>query len=188
MQVIAQCAEVGVVMVPTLEAKTYLPSEPASLEALHVGLGRTVGGQYALVGPGGRVVIPSEVHDILVQVVEAMREGKAVTVTPNERTLTTQETADLLGVSRPTVVKLIESGILPAQRLSTRRTLQLTDVLAFRERRRQEQLDAIAATSMSLLEADLSDHLDDAKKARREVAQRRRDRVAASRQSSQLQD
>lgn len=175
-------------MVPTLEAKTYLLSEAALLEALHVGLDRPVGEQYALVGPGGRVVIPSEVHDILVQVVEAMREGKAVTVTPNERTLTTQEAADLLGVSRPTVVKLIESGILPAQRLSSRRTLQLSDVLAFRERRRQEQLDAIAGTSTSILEADLSDRLDDAKKARREVAQRRRDRVTASRRSEQPQN
>lgn len=170
-------------MVPTLEAKTYLPSEAALLDALHDGLDRPVGGEYALVGPGGRVAIPSEVHEILVLVVDAMREGKAVTVTPNERTLTTQEAADLLGVSRPTIVKLIDGGVLAAERLSSRRTLQLSDVLTYRERRRQEQLDAIAATSTSVLEADLSDRLDEAKKARREVAQRRRERIAASRNS-----
>lgn len=175
-------------MSATREAKTYLPSEPELLDALHLGLDRPVGEGYALVGPTGRMPIPSEVHDILAQVVDAMREGKAVTVTPNERILTTQEAADLLGVSRPTVVKFIESGSLPAQRLSSRRKLQLSDVLAFRQRRREAQLAAIAATSSSVLESDLEKELDDAKQARREIAGRRRERIAAARDAGHGED
>ncbi|KGN37515.1 helix-turn-helix domain-containing protein [Knoellia subterranea] len=168
-------------MPATLEAKTYLPSALAELEAFHRDLDEAATSEFALVGPAGRVQVPAEVHAILVQVVEAMSEGKAITVTPNERILTTQEAADLLGVSRPTVVKLIESGSLPAERVSSRRKVQLRDVLAYRERRRQEQLDAIQATSLGVDDDAVTDRLAHAKAVRHEVAQRRRERIAARR-------
>lgn len=59
--------------------------------------------------------------------------------------LTTQQAADLLGISRPTVVKLIENGDLPAERVSSR--LRLRDVLAYQQARKQAQYEALAATS-----------------------------------------
>ncbi|MGB8020677.1 MAG: excisionase family DNA-binding protein [Candidatus Nanopelagicales bacterium] len=65
--------------------------------------------------------IPETVCRVLLQVLEAMKAGKAVTVAPQNTLLTTQQVADLLGVSRPTVVKLIENGELPAQTPGQRR-------------------------------------------------------------------
>jgi excisionase family DNA binding protein len=133
--------------------------------------------RYMLVGPGrgDRVPVPAEVHRVLVQVVESLQAGRAVTVAPLSMTLTTQQAADLLNVSRPTVVKLIEDGQIPSERISHRRQLRLADVLAYRERRREEQLAAIAATSAPLDEQDdPAEVLQRLAEARKAVAARRR--------------
>lgn len=60
----------------------------------------------------------------------ALHAGKAVTIAPQSMTLTTQQAADLLGVSRPTVVRLIKSGELAAERIGNRHRLVLDDALA----------------------------------------------------------
>lgn len=165
------------------ESKTYFPHQGESrvdLAALerYLSLQATVRSpRYALVGPEGEVELPPEVHEILVQVVSAMRSGHAITVSPNEAHLTTQQAADLLGVSRPTVVKAIEAGDLPAQRVSSRRKVALRDVLAYRERRRQAQLDAILASSGGLEDAATDDVATLLAAARKRVAQRRRERI-----------
>lgn len=57
--------------------------------------------------------------------------------------LTTGQAADILGVSRPTVVKLVDDGVLPAQRVSTHRRLRTADVLAHRDRTRQGRRAAL---------------------------------------------
>lgn len=108
--------------------------------------------RYLLVGggEGEQIELPSAVYRVLMQVVEAMAAGKAVTVTPQEPQLTTQQAADLLGVSRPTVVRLIESGELRADRNGSRRRLLLSEVLAYRDRRRQRQYAMLEATAIDL--------------------------------------
>ena len=72
-------------------------------------------------------------HQALTKVVAALHAGKAVTIAPQTMKLTTQQAADLLGVSRPTVVRLITDGTLPAERIGNRHRLLLDDVLAYRE-------------------------------------------------------
>lgn len=101
--------------------------------------------------------------------------GKAVTVTPQEPQLTTQQVADLLGVSRPTVVRLIESGELRAERNGVRRRVLLGDALAYRERRRQRQYAMLTATAVDLDDEDEDDPqemLARLREARKAVAQR----------------
>ncbi len=112
--------------------------------------------RYLLVGDGEgeQIELPETVYRVLVQVVEAMAAGKAVTVTPQEPQLTTQQAADLLGVSRPTVIRLIESGELRAERIGNRRKLLLGDVLAYRERRRARQYAMLEATAVDLDDED----------------------------------
>lgn len=67
--------------------------------------------------------------------------GHAVTVLPSEVLLTPAETAELLGLSRPFVVRLLDDGEIPAERLprSRHRRIRLTDVLAFQPRRHQRR-------------------------------------------------
>ncbi|WP_324384037.1 helix-turn-helix domain-containing protein [Gordonia sp. (in: high G+C Gram-positive bacteria)] len=92
-------------------------------------------------------------------------------------TLTTQQAADLLGVSRPTIVRLINDGHINAERVGNRHRLLLDDVLAYRDARRTQQYDAIAATSVAI---DAEDDPAVVRKQLREV----RKAVAARRKTS----
>lgn len=97
-----------------------------------------------LVGPEGeRVVLPAEVFDVLRGVVEAMSQGQAVVVAPVHQRLTTQEAADLLGMSRPTLVKLLDAGEIPYDRPRRHRRVRLDDLLAYTERRSAESRAAL---------------------------------------------
>jgi excisionase family DNA binding protein len=135
--------------------------------------------RYFLVGtsPDDQVELPAEIHRVLRKVVDALRQGIAVTVAPLTQTLTTQQAADLLGVSRPTVIKLLDDRKIPFERVGSHRRVLLRDLLAYREQRRAEQYAALDATSVDLDdEYDLDTTLRRLREARRTVARRRRER------------
>lgn len=165
-----------------LAARTYLPEDEQPLGAVHdfmdaldcAGLPRPEKRCF-LAGPnaGDRVELPSEVYDILRQVVDAMRSGLAVTVAPMTQTVSTQQAAELLGVSRPTVVKLLEEGAMPYEQVRSHRKILLEHVLDYRERRRDAQyavLDAMGDDDDEALDTMLSR----LRETRRTVAARRR--------------
>ena len=168
----------------SLAQHTYLPSAAEDLAevfdflAAHQARGGDVPlPQYVLAGPGkhDRVEVPAEVHRALLQVVESLKAGRAVTIAPQSLSLTTQQAADLLNVSRPTVVKLLDTGEIAHDRVGHRRKVMLRDVLQYRDRRRQAQYDALAATSAAVDEEDPQQVLNDLKAARHAVAAKRRE-------------
>lgn len=82
-----------------------------------------------------------------------MGEGKAVALVTDEPEITTQQAAELLHVSRPYVVGLIENGELPAHAVGKQRRLFLKDVLARKrniETKRREALRELAALDQEL--------------------------------------
>lgn len=99
----------------------------------------SAGSPQLLGGGGRRVLLSGPVRDALRQVVSALRAGNAVTVGPYPTRLTTQQAAELLGVSRPTLVKMLDDGKIPYERPGGHRRLRLEDVLAYRARRRTER-------------------------------------------------
>lgn len=127
---------------PTLERTVLPPEEPPKglLQALSGLEARTT----TLMGPDGEhVVLPPEVFEVLRDVVAAMVDGQAVTIVPVHQRLTTQEAADLLGISRPTLVKLLDADEIPYERPGRHRRLLLSDVLAYRDRRSSERREAL---------------------------------------------
>lgn len=168
-------------------SQTYLPdtsdtglAEVHGFLAAHLAArGTAVAPRYLIVGAdeGDQVEIPEALHEVLLQVAEAFAAGRAVTVAPRSTTLTTQEVADLLGVSRPTVVRLVESGDLPAERIGNRRKILLTDALAYREQRRTAQYQMLAETSVDLDEEEDGEIVRERlREVRRMVAEQRRSR------------
>jgi excisionase family DNA binding protein len=96
---------------------------------------------------GQRLELPKPIYELLVKVATAMQEGKVITLVPETQELTTQAAANLLGVSRPHVVKLIEEGKLPSHKVGAHRRIQMKDLLAFqrvRDNARREALDELA--------------------------------------------
>lgn len=111
-----------------------------------------------LVGPDGQQVsLPLEVYEVLVRVVDAMKAGKAITVAPLEQRLTTQQAADLLGISRPTLIKLLDENEIPHEKPGRHRRIRLSDVLAYRDRRRQERRARLAEMTRQGVEDGLYD-------------------------------
>ncbi len=99
------------------------------------------------------VHLPPAVYDVLSQVITAMRAGRAITVAPLAQRLTTQEAADLLGISRPTMIKLLDDGKLPFEQPGRHRRIRLDDLLAYRDERRRgrsEALDELARQTDAL--------------------------------------
>ena len=97
-----------------------------------------------LMSPDGkRILLPHEIFDALSNVVKAMVEGQAVLIAPVHQRLTTQEAADLLGISRPTFVKLLETDEIPYERPGRHRRVLLVDVLDYRNRRSTQRRAAL---------------------------------------------
>jgi excisionase family DNA binding protein len=72
-------------------------------------------------------------------VVETLSQGLAITIAPHNTMLTTQEAADLLDISRPTLVRLLTDREIPYSVRGRHRRVLLRDVLDYRERTRQER-------------------------------------------------
>jgi excisionase family DNA binding protein len=99
---------------------------------------------YTLLGElGYQVELPASVVEALRMVVEAMVRGQSITLISQAKELTSQEAADLIGVSRPYLIKLLERGEIPFHRVGTHRRLKIEDVLAYRDRRDIEQRAAL---------------------------------------------
>lgn len=164
-------------MSTALDSHTYLPAEDAALAPMADLLAEARSGDVALVGPTGRVVIDAQIYQILEQVISAMQAGKAVTITPESQRLTTQQAADLLGISRPTFVKFLETGEIPYERTTHRRAVAIEDVLAFRRARKERQLEALAAIAADLDDEPTTADRDELlRQARAAAAERRRRR------------
>ncbi|HML51899.1 MAG TPA: helix-turn-helix domain-containing protein [Propionicimonas sp.] len=91
-----------------------------------------------------RVAVPPEVGQVLQQVLSAMASGRSVTVNSFSEELTTSIAAQILGVSRPTVMKMINSGQLPSHRVGSHHRLSAEDVFAELQARRERERAAFS--------------------------------------------
>ena len=133
-------------MTTVLRERTVLPpDDPADLARFARGLAAvTAPSRARLVGPDGtEIEIPNDLYDILRDVVAALSEGMAISIAPHNTMLTTQEAADLLNISRPTLVRLLADGEIPHTMRGRHRRVMLRDVLDYQERTRTERRQAL---------------------------------------------
>lgn len=150
-------------MVATLPTEIAPPSEAIAAEAMLAvrALSRYLkpGKKSAVrIQPEGAckdeaVLLPRRAFELLVELLAQMANGNAVTIVPVHAELTTQQAADMLNVSRPYLVKLLEEGKLPCRKVGTRRRVRAADLLTFKridDARRRDAVDELSSEAEKL--------------------------------------
>jgi excisionase family DNA binding protein len=112
--------------------------------------------QLRVIEPNGAtetVTIPSAAFRLLVAILAEMASGNAVRLIPHHAELTTQEAAELLNVSRPYLVRLLDRGQIPFHRVGTHRRVLFKDVMTYRaesQHRRRAALDDLTRLDQEL--------------------------------------
>lgn len=84
------------------------------------------------------LMLPASVVHLISDLLTHMSQGRAVSVVPHDQQVTTQQAAELLGVSRPFVVRQMKEGHLPFIKIGTHRRIKFADVLAHKRKMREE--------------------------------------------------
>lgn len=98
-----------------------------------------------LIAPDGqRLELPESVSAALRRIIPILSQGDAVAVVPIHKDLTTRQAADLLNVSRPFLIKLLDEGEIPYTKVGTHRRIRLQDVAAYKADRDVKRGEALA--------------------------------------------
>ena len=90
--------------------------------------------------------LPAGAVDLLVRVLEAMAAGRGVTLIPESAELTTVQAADVLNVSRPFLIKLLDRKVIPHRKVGKHRRIRMEDVMAYKnaiDREREQVLEQL---------------------------------------------
>lgn len=142
---------------PTIapENEAHVAHEASRVLEAH-GTGPKTGLRVQIVEAGREVTtldVPPTAVQLIRSLLKEMGDGKALTLVADDAEITTNQAADLLHVSRPYVVGLVEKGELPARRVGKQRRLPLKDVLAFKkdnEAKRRKSLSDLVAHDQKL--------------------------------------
>lgn len=98
------------------------------------------------------IEIPAGAVSLLMDILDAMASGQGVTLIPENAELTTVQAADVLNVSRPYLVKLLENGKIPFRKVGKHRRVLMEDVMAYKrtiDQKREKVLDQLVADAQA---------------------------------------
>jgi excisionase family DNA binding protein len=112
--------------------------------------------QFNVVGRDGEnhpLTLPASAVKLMIELLTQLGQGNSVNITPIHAELTTQEAADILNMSRPTLIKLLDAGDIPHSRKGNRRKVAFVDVMTFKQdmdKKRLASLDELTALDQEL--------------------------------------
>lgn len=146
-----------VTMSSTIAAPAHIPdSEGAQIEELHRLIQR---GNAMLTSADGlhRLELPDALYRLLLRIVADILEGRPIAYTSEAQDLTTQQAANILGMSRQFLVGLVEKGEIPYHMVGTHRRLTMKDVIGYRKRRDGLRHQALSAMAKQAVESGTYD-------------------------------
>jgi len=99
------------------------------------------------------IELPPGAALLLMDILEAMAAGRGITLIPENAELTTVQAADVLNVSRPFLIKLLEEKALPCRKVGAHRRIRMEDVMAYKAR-----IDADREAVLDQLVAEAQEH------------------------------
>jgi len=105
------------------------------------------------VDEGVKVSVPESALKFLLQYLHSLSEGQAVSILPVESEMSTQKAADILNVSRPHLVKMLENNEIPHHKVGRHRRIKAADLIKYKNQRdgeREEVLDELASQAQEL--------------------------------------
>ena len=99
------------------------------------------------------ISIPLKALKLLTSILSNMAEGKSVALMPTDAEISTQQAAEILNVSRPHVIKLLEKGDIPYKKVGSHRRILLQDILQYEskfKKKRRKQLNNLASEAQKL--------------------------------------
>lgn len=100
-------------------------------------------------------ILPAAAVRLLMDVLAYLAEGRSIIVMPDDRELTTQQAADMINVSRPHVVELLDQGALPHHKVGTHRRVSLRNLATYRAHRAAEAEAALNELAQQAQELDM---------------------------------
>lgn len=104
------------------------------------------------------IELPAGAVALLMDILEAMAAGRGITLVPENAELTTVQAAEVLNVSRPFLIKLLDDGTIPHRKVGKHRRVRMEDVMAFKvqnDHRREAALDQLVREAQEQGEYDL---------------------------------
>lgn len=127
--------------IPT-EAEAMLAKQTKDILAPRIGPEVTVDLKTLLDTPTVR--IPAAAARLLVQILDEMSRGNAVKIVPVHAELTTQEAADLLNVSRPTLIQMLNQNLIPYRKVGTHRRIPFVKAIEYKRKLESQRREALA--------------------------------------------
>jgi excisionase family DNA binding protein len=99
------------------------------------------------------ITIPKKALSLLMTILSNMSEGKSITIIPTDSEVSTQQAADMLNVSRPHLIKLLENNTIPFKKVGSHRRILLRDLVTYEkslQRTREEKLKFLSKQAQDL--------------------------------------
>ena len=99
------------------------------------------------------LTIPKKALTFLADIIQNMAEGKTISIIPSNSELSTQQAADMINVSRPHLIKLLESKQIPFKKVGSHRRVLLMDIMEYQDqlaKQREDQLDFLSNQAQDL--------------------------------------
>jgi excisionase family DNA binding protein len=109
--------------------------------------------RLCLIDGDEKLVVPVSAIRLLADILNQMAQGNAVSLLPIGHTLTTQQAADMLNVSRPYLVKLLEAGEIGFTKVGRHRRIKYQDLMAYMEKvddNSRQSVDTLSRTAQDL--------------------------------------
>lgn len=103
--------------------------------------------------------MPVPLYNLLKDIVRSLEKGRSLVLMPEEQQLTTQRAAELLGMSRPYLIQLLDAGEMPYHLVGKHRRIALHDVLAYAKRCAKSRRAALDKMARDAFEAGLYDNV-----------------------------